>query len=317
MKCLCCGKEINPFDKGFNYNWHHRCIHNFFGTDEIPIVDISKQSLKKIIEKQLDSKETVTGVQKKFSLHLLNTNSPRLTIVDHPTGYILKPQTDEYQNLPEIEFVSMQLAKICGISCVPFGLVKTKDDSFAYITKRIDRIFDNNGYKKLAMEDFCQLDERLTEDKYNGSYERCGSIIHKYSEYAQFDLSELFLRVVFSYIIGNNDMHLKNFSLISYKKGIYTLSPAYDLLAVKLVLKTDLDDLALTLHGKKRKQTKNDFIAFASSIGLNDNAAKKIINSIINKKEKMLEVINDSILSGNLKEDYSSLIINNISKLAK
>lgn len=316
MKCLCCGKEINQTDKGFKFNWHQKCIHNFFGTEQIPVVDVSRQGLKKILEKQLESKESITGVQKKFSLHLLKTASPRLTIVDQPAGYILKPQTDEYKNLPEIEFVSMQLARLCGINCVPFGLIKTNDENYAYITKRIDRVIINDEFKKLPMEDFCQLGERLTEDKYNGSYERCGSIINKYSDKVNFDLSELFLRVVFSYIIGNNDMHLKNFSLISYEKGVYSLSPAYDLLAVKLILKTDLDDLALTLHGKKRRQTKNDFFSFASAIGVNDIAAKKIINSIINKKEQMLDIINNSVLNDNLKKDYSKMISENIEKLA-
>ena len=316
MKCLCCGKEIKETDRGYNEHWHQRCINSFFGTDTIPIVDISKESLKSIIEKQIDNKETITGVQKKFSLHLFNTSSPRLTIVDHPTGYILKPQTEDYANLPELEFVSMQLAKICGIECVPFGLIKTSDGAYAYITKRIDRIFSHDNYKKLPMEDFCQLDERLTEDKYSGSYERCGGIIRKHSQNVALDLSELFLRIVFSYVIGNNDMHLKNFSLISYEKGNYVLSPAYDLLAVKLVLKSDLDDLALTLHGKKRKQTKNDFLAFASSIGLNENAAKKIIDFVISKKEQMINTITESILDNEFKEAYKILINTNLLKLS-
>lgn len=316
MKCLCCGKEITDSFESSNSYWHKSCIKRFFGTEEIPTIDISEEAIAGILEKQLTSKEAITGIQKKLSLHLFNAPTPRLTIVDHPTGYILKPQVDTYQFLPELEYVSMMLAKACGVNCVPFGLIKTSNGSYAYITKRIDRTIDSNTYKKIPMEDFCQLDFRLTEDKYNGSYERCGSIIKKYSNNKLLDISELFLRVVFSFTIGNNDMHLKNLSLISYENGIYSLSPAYDLLSVKLVLPSDLDDLALTLHGKKRKQTKNDFLEFASTIGLSDSAAKKIINSLIRKKEIMLEIINSSILSDELKKAYSSLISHNIARLS-
>lgn len=141
-------------------------------------------------------------------------------LVKYPTGYILKPQTKEYEYLPEAEYLTMQMAKKFGIKTVPCALIKMNSGGkLAYITKRIDRVFVDGKMQMLAMEDFCQLDERLTEDKYKGSYERCAKVIKKYSAMAKFDLTEIFLLLAFSFVVGNSDMHLKNFSLIEKAEG--------------------------------------------------------------------------------------------------
>ncbi len=202
----------------------------FFSTNVLPKIDLTDEELKTIAEKSVNKGFTVTGVQKKLSLHLTADSQPRLTIENFPNGYILKPQTAEYKFLPESEYCVMEMAKATKIKTVPFALIKT-DSSFAYITKRIDRIIntkDVHDIEMLAMEDFCQLDGKLTLDKYHGSYERCAKIIEKYSSQKELDKSELFLRLVFSFVTGNSDMHLKNFSLIenAYKSGeIYYLLP--------------------------------------------------------------------------------------------
>ena len=215
MNCLCCGKPIieTASEQEKSSQWHNRCVKKFFGTKTLPDIEVSEEVLEQLAIESTNKGLTVPGVQKKMSLHLDNSGAtPRLSLVNYPTGYILKPQTKEYPCLPEAEYLVMQMAEKAKIKTVPHALIRIKaqDNSFAYITKRIDR---RDG-KMLAMEDFCQLDGRLTEDKYKGSYERCAKIIRKYSSRAGLDITELFIRVVFSYIVGNSDMHLKNFSLI-------------------------------------------------------------------------------------------------------
>ena len=213
MKCLCCGKPLTTEEQS---GWHKRCIRKFFGTDTLPALDLSEESLQMYANETVFKGLTVPGVQRKMSLHLEYTDTPRLTLVDYPTGYILKPQSPEYRCLPEAEDLAMRIAERAGVKTVPHALLFV-NGQYAYITKRIDRSIRGKRsatIQKYAMEDFCQLDGRLTADKYRGSYERCAKIISQYSARKGLDLSELYLRLVISFVSGNSDMHLKNFSLI-------------------------------------------------------------------------------------------------------
>ncbi len=241
--------------------------------------------------------------------------NPRLTLVNYPTGYIIKPQTEEYEALPEMEYLVMQMAQISGIKTVTHALLSLSDNSFAYITKRVDR---RDG-QMLAMEDFCQLDLRLTEDKYRGSYERYGKIITKYSSAKGLDMAELYFRVVFSYAVGNSDMHLKNFSMIESVEGCgeYTLSPAYDMLSTNVVIPSDNEELALSLNGKKRNITRNDFISFAESIDITAKAAEKMIGKIVKLKDRYIEMCRESYLPDTMKTTLENLIYQRIEILKK
>lgn len=304
MKCLCCNKPLNEAASDYecNVQWHKKCIKNFFGTTTLPELVLSEDTLKALAVESTHKGYTVPGVQKKLSLHLTEGKEPRLTLVNYPTGYILKPQTEEYKNLPEAEFLVMQMAKATGIKTVPFAMIKM-NEQFAYITKRVDRVKHNNNFKMLAMEDFCQLEERLTQDKYKGSYERCAKIITRYSARSGFDLSELFLRLVFSFVVGNSDMHLKNFSLIETdeKTCEYVLSDAYDMLPVNAVLPEDNEQFALTMNGKKSNIRKKDFLAFAENIGIQKTVAEKIIKNVIAQEDTYLSMCDDSYLPKKMK----------------
>ena len=253
MKCLCCGKTITAHasESEKKWQWHSKCVKKFFQTEEMPVLDITKDQLESLANETVNEGLTVPGVQKKLSLHLSSDLNARLTIVDYPTGYILKPQTEEFENMPEFEDLAMRLAELMGIQTVPHALIKMNDE-YAYITKRIDRDITEKEIKLYAMEDFCQLSYRLTQDKYKGSYEQCGRIIKKYSVTPGLDMSELFLRVVGSFIMGNSDMHLKNFSLKETEPGNrkFQLSKAYDMLPVNIIMPEDKEQLALTINGK-------------------------------------------------------------------
>lgn len=307
MICCCCGK---PLDDHNESGWHPACVKRFFGTTVLPQIEIDKNTLEKLASEYTRKGVTVPGVQKKLSLDLQSGNAgSRLTLVNYPTGYILKPQVSDYESLPEAEQLAMTMADYTGIVTVPHALIKN-GDTFAYITKRVDRIFGKTGVQMLAMEDFCQLDLRLTQDKYRGSYERCAKIITTYSSQPKLDLTELFMRIVFSYVVGNSDMHLKNFSLLETKEasGNYTLSPAYDLLPVNLIMPEDKEELALTLNGKKNNIRKKDFFLFAEKCGLQKPSATKMVEKIISLKPRYLEICAESFLPSHLKERFAELI---------
>lgn len=311
MRCFYCGKEINKDSTDLEKSslWHLKCIKQFFDTTYFPEIELNEKTLQNIADTNVKKGLTVTGYQKKISLGFVNTQNKKLTILDYPTGFIIKPQVKEFPCMPESEYLVMQMAKHTGIRTVPFSLIKTKSN-YVYITKRIDR--DKN--QMLAMEDFCQLNGRLTEDKYKGSYEQCAKIITRYSSRVGLDLSELYLRLVFCFVVGNSDMHLKNFSLIEEKENSnsYVLSDAYDLLPVQILLPSDIDDTALTLNGKKRNLTKNDFLKFAENIGFSFLAAKKIINLVVSLEEEYISMIENSYLSNKLKKSFKNILISRI-----
>ena len=313
MRCLCCGKKFTQkaLLEELENGWHKECVKTFFGSQKLPVLDMSEETLKKLAEESTNKGFTVPGVQKKLSLHLTEGNSPRLTLVNYPTGYILKPQTDEYETLPEAEYLVMQMARLVGIKTVPFALIKMNGQGdLAYITKRIDRITIDGKKQMLAMEDFCQLEERLTEDKYKGSYERCAKVIQKYSSMAKFDLTELYLRLIFSFMVGNSDMHLKNFSLIEKAEGSseYVLSAAYDLLPVNAIMPEDEEEFALTMFKRKRKIKRKDFLVFAEEIGIEQKIAEKMIAKVVKAKDNFISMCEESYVSTTVKERLVELI---------
>ncbi len=307
MNCCCCGKPLRKNDIN---GWHQACVKRFFGTNVIPQIEIDDHTLEEIAKENTNKGITVPGVQKKLSLHLHSDgNTPRLTLVNYPIGYILKPQVAEFEYLPESEQLVMTMADMTGISTVPHALMK-RNDTFAYITKRVDRMIDKTGVQMLAMEDFCQLDLRLTQDKYKGSYERCAKVIARHSSQPKLDMTELFMRLVFSFVVGNSDMHLKNFSLIETREasGVYVLSPAYDLLPINVIMPEDTEEFALAMNGKKTHIRRKDFFVFADECEIPKTSAEKMIAKIVSLKPKYQELCADSLLSNPLKERFSELI---------
>ena len=182
----------------------------------------------------------------------------------------------------------MTLARECGIATADFGLVRLENGTLACLTKRMDRC---DGMKH--MEDMCQLTFRRSERKYYGSYEQISKAIRAYSSFALDDTMKLFEVVLFSYVTGNSDMHLKNFSLIREPDGEWRLSPAYDLVPVKIVLPSDADDLALTLNGGNRHLAEKDFRAAALTMRMTEvqyrRTVKRILTPLATKLDETLE----------------------------
>ena len=308
MNCLCCGKPLHTPDET---GWHKACIKRFFGTTKLPEIEIDDKTLNLLATETTNKGFTVPGVQKKLSLHLVSdSRKPRLTLVNYPTGYILKPQVAEFEALPESEQLIMTMADMAGISTVPHALIKGTA-GLAYITKRVDRNLKGDKVEMLAMEDFCQLDLRLTEDKYRGSYERCAKIIKQYSSRVGIDMAEFYIRLVFCFIVGNSDMHLKNFSLIETAEGSgeYVFSPAYDLLPVNANMPADKEQFALAMNGKKTNIRKGDFLKFADTCGITRQTAEKLIENLVKLTPKWLSMCEKSLLPDELKDRLKKIII--------
>mgnify|MGYP004435156971 FL=1 len=307
MNCLCCGKPLRTPDET---GWHKACIKRFFGTTKLPEIEIDDKTLNLLATETTNKGFTVPGVQKKLSLHLVSdSRKPRLTLVNYPTGYILKPQVAEFEALPESEQLIMTMADMAGISTVPHALIKG-NAGLAYITKRVDRNLTSDKVEMFAMEDFCQLDLRLTEDKYRGSYERCAKIIKQYSSRVGIDMAEFYIRLVFCFIVGNSDMHLKNFSLIETAEGSgeYVLSPAYDLLPVNANMPADKEEFALAMNGKKMNIRKGDFLKYADTCGISRQTAEKLIENLVKLTPKWLKMCEKSLLTDELKERLTKII---------
>lgn len=308
MNCLCCGKPLRTPDET---GWHKACIKRFFGTTKLPEIEIDDKTLNLLATETTNKGFTVPGVQKKLSLHLVSdSRKPRLTLVNYPTGYILKPQVAEFEALPESEQLIMTMSDMAGISTVTHALIKG-NAGLAYITKRVDRNLTDDKIEMLAMEDFCQLDLRLTEDKYRGSYERCAKIIKQYSSRVGIDMAEFYIRLVFCFIVGNSDMHLKNFSIIETAEGSgeYVLSPAYDLLSVNANMPADKEQFALAMNGKKFNIRKGDFLKFADTCDISRQTAEKLIENLVKLTPKWLSMCEKSLLPDELKDRLKKIII--------
>ena len=300
-KCLYCYKELADGEVDF----HKGCCKKFFGIPEAPELPYSLDELDTLAAQVIQSQTTLTGVQAKLSLHLdRHDGSKRLTIVGLWGDYIFKPQTQSYKTLPENEDLTMHLAEIAKIKVVPHTLIRLKDGTLGYLTKRIDRSADG---EKIPMEDMCQLTERQTEYKYKSSYEQIAKVIAKYSYVPLLDLTDFYEQVFFSWLVGNNDMHLKNFSLYA-PKGKWGLTPAYDLLNVTLVNPKDDEELALTLNARKKHIKKADFVKAMETSGI----APKVFENMVSKYHKLLpkfnEVIDMSFLDDEDKEIYKQSI---------
>jgi len=309
--CLACHRELETNET----NYHTQCLAGFWQSDT-PVLklDYKLTEIEELAKENVIQRVVITGVQPKLSLGFTQEDDKkRLTIVGALNGrYILKPPYEPYPQMPEVEALSMLMAKACGVPTVPFLLVPLLDGNLAYLTRRIDR---NNVGEKFPMEDACQFTERLTEHKYRGSYEQIVKGIIAYSQNPIFDIVRFYEQVIVSFLIGNNDMHLKNFSLISQKENHYTLAPAYDMISAQLLLPDDFEELALNLNGKKRKISQNDFDIAMTNAHIPEKAIKNLWNRIEQGMQQWVVLIENSFLGDGQKERFVDLIDQKASQL--
>lgn len=309
-KCLYCYKELGEGQRDF----HPGCARKLFGTKAVPLLEYRHEDLDMLAEQIIRSQTSLTGVQPKLSLNLnKHDGCSRLTIVGLWGDYIFKPQTNDYPQLPENEDLTMHLAEAVKIGVVPHSLIRLADGRLGYITKRIDR---TSSGEKIDMEDMCQLTLHPTEYKYKGSYEQIAKAIAQHSSTPKLDLTDYMLLLLFCFVTGNNDMHLKNFSLYRPSDS-YRLAPAYDLLNVAIANPRDKEELALPLCGRKTKLCLTDFLAAATTMGLEENVVLRLVASLQKALPKWQRLIRDSFLSDEMKRAYEDLVVARLSRLQR
>ena len=258
---------------------------------------------KKVVERSV----AVPGVQPKLSLSLVKEtkekSDTRLTVVGALGGhYIFKPPSDRFPEMPENEHLTMRIAESFGIQVVPSSLIRLVSGELSYITKRVDR---KETGEKIHMIDMFQITEAF--DKYKSSMEKVGNALGKYTSNTLLDKIFYFDLALFSFLTGNNDMHLKNFSMIEIASG-WALSPAYDLLNAAIVLPEDSDELALTVVGKKKRLKKEHFELLGEGLGLTSKQIKGSFNRMIRNKSKAFDCIDRSFLSKEMKIGYKEVL---------
>ncbi|MGL4598709.1 MAG: HipA domain-containing protein [Bacteroidia bacterium] len=304
-RCLYCYQKLDSTATG---DFHASCSEAFFGQTEAPAFPYSYEQMSKLAERVVSRSIVVPGVQPKLSLSLVNdvlkkNKSSRLTIVGALGGnYILKPPSEHYPEMPQNEHLTMRMAEAFGLRTVKSSLIRLKSGELSYITKRIDR---TETGEKIHMLDMCQIVEAF--DKYKCSMERIGKAIGKYSDDTLFDQLYFFELSVFSFLTGNNDMHLKNFSMINMANK-WVLAPAYDLLNVSIANPADKEELALTLEGKKKKLKRENFEKLGYDLELNKKQIESVFKRFATKKDVALAWIDHSFLSKKQKEKYKMLL---------
>jgi len=301
-KCLYCYEPMND-DGGF----HKECCLEFFGSSESPKIPYSIDDMAELAKSVVERSVAVPGVQAKLSMSLVKetqeNSDTRLTVIGALGGkYILKPPSDQYQEMPENEHLTMRIAEAFGIQVVPSSLIRLTSGELAYITKRVDR---TDSGEKIHMLDMFQITEAF--DKYKSSMEKVGKALHNYSDNTLLDKIFYFELALFSFLTGNNDMHLKNFSMIESASG-WVLAPAYDLLNVAIIFPEDSEELALTLEGKKKKLNIENFKRLGIVLELTNKQIERTFRRMVENKFKAIELVNMSFLTDEMKSAYKEII---------
>jgi serine/threonine-protein kinase HipA len=251
------------------------------------------------------TKMSIQGVQPKLSAKL-NIKEGKFEIIDTGGRFILKPQHHLYPEMPENEDLTMKLAEMIGLDVPLHGLIGSKDGSLTYFIKRFDRKGKND---KVPVEDFAQLAGMSRDTKYNYSMEKVVKLINDYCTFPAIEKLTLFKLVIFSYLVGNEDMHLKNFSIITNNDRVL-LSPCYDLVNSTIEYKKQDEEIALPIKGKKKHLTRSILIDYfgVEKCELNPKSIDKILESISSAVDKWHELIEISFLSKEMKAKYQALL---------
>lgn len=250
------------------------------------------------------NKLSIQGIQPKISVRL-SVSKHQFEVVDRRGTFIVKPPHFYYQHLPENEDLTMHLAHAVGIEIPLHGLMYNIDGTLSYFIKRFDRI--GHG-KKVPVEDFSQLMEASREKKYDSSMEQLIPVIEKYCTFPLLEKIKLFRLTLFSFLVGNEDLHLKNFSLIR-RENCIEFSPAYDLLNSSIVLRSE-EELALPLAGKRKKLKREHFLDYYAKerLGLNSAVITQELERFARVKPTWVSWIQRSFLPQEHKTQYEKLV---------
>ena len=249
-------------------------------------------------------KMSIQGVQLKLSA-VLKVKAGAFDVVDRNGRFILKPPSLDFPELPENEDLTMRLAAAAGIEVPVHGLVRARDGSLTYFIRR----FDREGRTRVPLEDFAQLSGASRETKYESSMEKVATVVDRYCTFPAIERVKLFERTLFSFLTGNEDMHLKNFSLIT-RRGRIDLAPAYDLLNSTIALKSPQEEMALPIRGKRSNLTRNDLLNYFATerLQINERVLSEILKRFQSAFRSWDELIAASFLSPAKREAYASVL---------
>jgi serine/threonine-protein kinase HipA len=251
------------------------------------------------------TKMSIQGVQPKLSARL-RVKEGRFEIVDRGGEFILKPQNPLFHHLPENEDLTMRLAAAAGIEVPIHGLVFSRDGAWTYFIRRFDRLARS---RKLAVEDFAQLSGRTRDTKYDSSMEQVTALLDRFTTFPVVEKLDLFTRTVFSFLVGNEDMHLKNFSVVVRDQRVQ-LSPAYDLVNSTIALPGATEEMALPLRGKKSRLKRGDLVDYygGERLGLTRAAIDSALLRLGKAVPEWARLVNASFLPPDLREAYLAVI---------
>ena len=290
-------------------NYDDKTLRAMFGKPIQPTIPISLNEISLEAQK-LAGKLSISGVQPKLSVRL---DGEKLIPVEKDGLYILKPQTQDFSELPQNEHLCMQMGKRFGLNTAQFVLLELSDGSPAYVVKRFDRFKKGRRVEKLACEDMHQI--LGGPDKYAGSHEQIAKVIREHCRFVPLELQRLFEMTIFNFAIGNGDAHRKNFSLLTNEDGTIALSPAYDLVSSRLVIPEEHEELALSLNGKHRRLRRADFLTFANHMGIGISYAEGRITDLLSQCDGFLQMIGNSMLTVELRDRLKDILTERLSHL--
>lgn len=302
-QCFCCLKEISkPLDP-----YHPQCLKKLFGVSWVPKIPFSISDLPAQVIK-LGGKMSLSGVQMKVSVRL-NLEQREMVVCNLGGTYILKPEPNEFPELPQNENLCMNIAAMVGFNVPPQGLFSMSDSKYCYIVKRFDRL--ENG-EKVQMENAAQILQ--LEDKYKGSLELIGKVIRRHVTNSGLDAIEFFERVLLCFLIGNGDMHLKNWSLLILGANEINLAPCYDFVSSKIYIPNE-EESALTLNGKRNHLKRKDFESLALGLEIDPKVLQNLFKKYRDSKDALLQMIEQSRLSAKRREQMKQLVLERYHKL--
>ncbi|HAV92722.1 TPA: hypothetical protein DCW38_06030 [candidate division WOR-3 bacterium] len=301
--CISCGLPLKGEDL-----MHEKCVRRVFSVSKIPSV---RFSLNEISEKAQEcvGKLSISGVQPKLSTKI-NRKNGEVEVVYAGGQFILKPQTDRFPEMPQNENMCMTIFEIAGVKTALHGIVTLRDGSSAYIVRR----FDRKGNKKIHFEDLQSVIQ--ADDKYAGSAERVGEAIRAYAKFPGLEIQNFFKIVVMNFIVGNGDGHLKNYGFLYDDDNEKVLSPCYDIVSSKLVIKNE-EDSALTVNGKKNKLKADDFLRLANAMKMDESICLNIIKEVLDSRDKIMNFVEDYPFINDKKENFMIILEDGYKRLKK
>jgi serine/threonine-protein kinase HipA len=297
-----CPITYEPLPDGATYSQRGLKLLNRNLASLAPLQFTAEQQRQEALSRA--GKMSLQGLQLKLSA-VLRITEGRFEVVDRGGRYIFKPQSLDFPELPENEDVTMRMAAAVGIEVPLHGLLRSMDGSFTYFIKR----FDREGRDRLPVEDFAQLSGESRDTKYDSSMEKVAAVIDQFCTFPALERVKLFERTLFSFLVGNEDMHLKNFSLITRNEKV-ELAPAYDFLNTTIALKAAKEELALPVKGKKSKLTRNDLLDYFARerLQINERVLSDVLSRFAKAQAAWQELLTQSFLSADAKQKYAAIL---------